>query len=136
MYKIKVFTIGKLKESWLHEGLAEYSKRLTPYMTIEWILAKNDKELTQLLEKVDTFTCLDPQGTLQTSEEFSLLVQENARLNLVIGGSDGIPAPLKARAKKLLSFSRLTFTHQMMRLILLEQLYRAIEISKGTSYHK
>lgn len=141
MHKIKVYTIGKIKESWLEEGIAEYTKRLKPVASFEWILAKNLEQLEHLLESESSFFALDPLGKAFTSESFAkwietTLVQEGSRLSLVIGGSEGLSDQLRKRAKLLFSLSPLTFTHQMTRLILLEQVYRAFEISKGTAYHK
>lgn len=141
MYKVKVYTIGKTKEDWLHEALEEYEGRLKSSLALEWILAKNDEQLKQFLEKEATFICLDPQGKSYSSEEFSqflikALEDGHCRLTFVIGGAEGIPAALKAKARSLISLSKMTFTHQITRLILVEQIYRALEISKGTAYHK
>jgi 23S rRNA (pseudouridine1915-N3)-methyltransferase len=141
MYKVKVYTVGKTKEDWLQEALSEYEGRLKSSLSFEWILAKSDEQLKQLIEKETNILCLDPQGKQYSSEEFSVFLlktlQENhSRLSIVIGGSDGIPAAVKARAKYLLSLSKMTFTHQITRLILVEQVYRALEIAKGSAYHK
>ena len=141
MYKIKVYTIGKTKEDWLLSALQEYETRLKSILTFEWILAKNDEQLTQLLEKEAAFICLDPQGKQFSSEEFSryliqLLQNGGSRCNSVIGGAEGIRSQLKTKAKGLISLSKMTFTHQITRLILVEQVYRALEIDKGSAYHK
>jgi len=141
MYQIKIFTIGKTKEAWLEEALEEYMQRLKAVSGIEWILAKDDAQLVKHLEKERSFICLDPKGKSLDSLAFSkellrLLSDGGSRLSFVIGGAEGIPASLKSRAAKLLSLSPLTFTHQLTRLILLEQIYRAFEIDKGSPYHK
>lgn len=141
MFKIKIASIGKTKEAWLKEALDEYSQRLTRAASIEWIFAKNDAQLIDLTNKETDLICLDLQGKAYTSEEFSTflfqqLIARGARLAFVIGGAEGIPQEILSRASHLLSFSRLTFTHQIVRLLLLEQIYRAIEIHKGTGYHK
>jgi 23S rRNA (pseudouridine1915-N3)-methyltransferase len=141
MFKIKVYSVGKTKEDWLKQALEVYEGRLKSTLVFEWILAKNDEQLKQFLEKESTFFCLDPQGKHYSSEEFSrflvkALNENHSRLVLCIGGAEGLPAPIKAKAKQLLSFSRMTFTHQITRLILVEQVYRALEIEKGTGYHK
>ena len=141
MYKVKVYTVGKAKEDWLQEALKEYERRLKPSLLVEWILAKNDEQLKQFLEKETNFFCLDPQGKPFNSAEFSsfllrTLQECHCRLTFVIGGAEGIPATLKAKSRSLISLSSLTFTHQMTRLILIEQIYRALEISKGGAYHK
>lgn len=110
-------------------------------MTIEWILVKDSKELDLLLEKETHFLSLDPQGKSFSSETFSeevqrQLIKGGSRLTFVIGGAEGLSASAKARSALLISLSPLTFTHQLTRLILLEQIYRAFEIAKGTGYHK
>ncbi|MBI2743114.1 MAG: 23S rRNA (pseudouridine(1915)-N(3))-methyltransferase RlmH [Chlamydiales bacterium] len=141
MYRIKIFTIGKNKESWLEEALQEYTHRLKSTCSIEWLLAKDDEGLIRLIEKESGFICLDPKGKLMTSEVFSKwliqsLTDGGSRLSLVIGGAEGLPPQIKRQAKSLISFSPLTFTHQLTRIILLEQVYRAFEINRGSPYHK
>ena len=136
MIKIKIYTVGKTKESWLETALAEYHKRLTGEMTIEWILSK---ELSSIKES--SYICLDPMGKPFTSPEFANFlekesVNQGAKLVFVIGGPEGIPKEIKGKASHLISFSKLTFTHQIARLILLEQLYRSVQIQRGTQYHK
>lgn len=136
MFKVKVLTIGRCKEKWLSEALAEYEKRLTGKLALEWMLAKNNEQLKQwaLLE---SFIALDPKGELLSSERWSeKMMAGGLRLNFVIGGAEGLPKELIQAAKFVWSLSPLTFTHQITRLILVEQLYRAIEIERGSHYHK
>ncbi len=141
MYKIKIYSVGKTKESWLQEVLAEYETRLKATLSIEWILFKTTEQLELALEKHDHFLCLDPEGKQYTSPDFSSslihwLTLFHSRLCFVIGGAEGISPSLKKRAYQLISLSKMTFTHQMTRVVLLEQIYRALEIEKGSSYHK
>jgi 23S rRNA (pseudouridine1915-N3)-methyltransferase len=141
MYKIKIITVGKTKENWLQEGLAEYTQRLKPIAIIEWMLAKNAEKLKQSLKDETNYICLDPKGQSLTSEQLSRflinqLTAQGARLTLAIGDAEGFPSEVTSRASSLLSLSPLTFTHQMTRLILLEQLFRSFEIDRGTAYHK
>jgi 23S rRNA (pseudouridine1915-N3)-methyltransferase len=141
MYKLKIFSIGKTKEAWLKEAIEEYSKRLEPILSIQWILAKDDSQLIALLAKETAYIALDPKGKMFTSEDFSTwLIQsleaQDSRLNLVIGGAEGLPPPVAERALAKISLSKLTFTHQLTRLIMLEQIYRAFEIDRGSKYHK
>jgi 23S rRNA (pseudouridine1915-N3)-methyltransferase len=141
MLKIKVYSIGKTKEEWLQEAVGEYEKRLKATLSFEWILAKSDEQLKQFLEKEENFICLDPKGKQYSSEEFSAFLTKtfrdcNSRLAFVIGGAEGIPPALKSKAKSLISLSKMTFTHQITRLILVEQIYRALEIERGSAYHK
>lgn len=141
MYKIKIYTIGKTKEKWLDAALQEYTKRLSSDLAIEWILCKDKESLDEHVKKMKDFICLDPKGEQLESEEFSIFLQKEfqkygLRLNFVIGGAEGLDASQLTKATHILSLSKLTFTHQITRLILLEQLYRAFQIQKGTHYHK
>lgn len=138
VFKVKVLTHGKAKESWLHEALSLYEKRLKGKMEIEWILLDTTKELEERALKEPSIIALDIQGKTGTSEQFSraLYTEWGSRPIFVIGGAAGLSPKVLQHAKHRLSFSSLTFTHQMVRLILIEQLYRAIEIEEGSSYHK
>jgi len=140
MLKLKIITIGKTKDEWLDMALDEYLKRLKPSLSVEFFLAKTDDQLISLSEKEPLFICLDPKGKKMTSEIFAeylhqKFVEGGARLSIVIGGSDGLPPQLKNH-QHLISFSDLTMTHQLIRLVLIEQIYRAFEIQKGSKYHK
>jgi 23S rRNA (pseudouridine1915-N3)-methyltransferase len=141
MYRIKIFSIGKTKESWLQEAIDEYEKRLRSIMLIEWFFAKNNEQLKAFLAKEHSWVSLSPQAKQYTSEQFSsflykLMEDSGARACFVIGGAEGLPPDILAQSRASLSLSSLTFTHQMTRLILLEQIYRATEIQKGSDYHK
>lgn len=140
MLKIKILSVGKTKEAWLDDALNEYMKRLQPIAAFEMVWAKNDKQLLELVGKEVHFVCLDAAGALMTSELFSSFLHEQlerngSRLTLVIGGAEGLPPTLKKSAE-LISLSPMTLTHQVTRLVLLEQIYRAFEIAKGSRYHK
>ena len=134
MHNIKILTIGKTKEPWLIEALAEYEKRLTPHAKISFELVRSDDALVQKASSEPNPICLDPTGQSHTSESFAALITTHSRHTFVIGGADGLPPPL--RTYPLLSLSPLTFTHQVTRLILYEQIYRAFEINRGSHYHK
>ena len=138
MFKIKVISQGKSKEAWLNEALAEYEKRLLRKMEIEWIFLDNPKDLEKRALKEPFLIALDLQGKQFSSKEFSLALFSNwgTRPSFVIGGPEGLTPNILHHAKHLFCLSSLTFTHQMVRLILIEQLYRALEIEQGTSYHK
>ncbi len=140
MLKLKIISIGKTKEEWLETALDEYIKRLKPIISIEFCLVKTDDQLLSLCEKEPVIICLDPKGKKVTSEQFAEYVEKKfieggTKLSIVIGGSNGLPPILKSHPN-LISFSDLTMTHQLVRLLLLEQVYRAFEILKGTKYHK
>ena len=140
MAKVKIISVGKTKEAWLEMAIDEYRKRLSRDLQIEFLFAKDDGALLRLVEKEKQLFCLDVKGKVLDSEEFSrLLMREleegGAKVAIVIGGAEGLPAEM-AKKHRLVSLSRMTFTHQCTRLILVEQIYRAVQITKGTKYHK
>lgn len=135
--KVKIHTIGRLKEHWLQEALQEYTKRLQGRIDIAWILSKDDPELIKRVEAENAFIALDSRGLALSSEALhKKLLQTGFQLTFVIGGALGLPQHILSRAAWIWSLSLLTFTHQMTRLILLEQLYRVSEIERNGPYHK
>ncbi|MCH9612526.1 MAG: Ribosomal RNA large subunit methyltransferase H [Chlamydiia bacterium] len=141
MIKIRIYSIGKNKEPWLTEALTLYTTRLRGKVQIEFHLFRKDEELNRAIEKEKGIIGLDPKGKMQTSREFSCFLlstieTHHSSLAFVIGGPEGLTEVVKERANHLISFSPMTFTHQMVRLILLEQIYRGFEIDKGSGYHK
>jgi 23S rRNA (pseudouridine1915-N3)-methyltransferase len=141
MVKIRIVSVGKTKESWLEEALSEYVKRLSKKVLFEFVFVKDDEKLLALLDKaLPLCILLDPAGNKMTSEGFSTflesqLEEKGSKVTFVIGGPEGLPKILKKNAT-LISLSEMTFTHQITRLILLEQIYRAFCISSGSPYHK
>jgi len=140
MIKLKILSVGKTKEKWLNDACNEYIKRLTGSIQIESAWAKDDSQLVEWAQKENGYLCLDPAGRLFSSEEFAhFLIQQwekgGSRLTLIIGGAEGLPPSIKEKGTAI-SLSPLTFTHQITRLVLVEQVYRAIEIQKGSQYHK
>ena len=141
MYHIKIFSVGKTKEPWLQEALSEYEKRLKSSFRIEWILAKSSDLLKQLLSKEHSWIALTPKAKQYSSEEwaqflYKTLETSGSRMNFIIGGAEGLSEEILSKSQSTFSLSSLTFTHQITRLILLEQIYRASEIAKGSGYHK
>ncbi len=138
MLKVQIFTIGKHKEAWLKEGLDMYQTRLKGKIDIHFEIFRNLAEMELALKKIPYYITLDPLGDRWTSEELSsyLYTKHEGVLFFVIGGPDGLSSSIVAASQKKLSFSSLTFTHQNIRLMLLEQLYRSYEIFKGSLYHK
>lgn len=155
--KIKIIALGKVKENYLKEGIAEFLKRLTPYANIEIIeinpIEIKDENLTdKILEmegekilahiKPDSFLItLEIEGTNFSSENFAKKLEEliNHGYNeiiFIIGSSCGISKIVSDKADLKLSLSKMTFLHNFVRLILLEQIYRAFKIQKGETYHK
>ncbi len=137
MIKVHIHTIGRSKENWLNEALQEYEKRLQGRIQIKWQIASGDEELIQQTALEPYLIALDIQGSLLSSEALSQkLTKAGSRYSFVIGGADGLNQQILHQAKWRWSLSPLTFTHQMTRLILLEQLYRAYEIDRKSPYHK
>lgn len=139
MLKLTILSIGKTKEKWLEEACGEYFKRLKSSVLITYLWARNDAQLIEWAQKEGHYFCLDPAGSLLSSEEFADFLMHSwekggSKLAIVIGGAEGLPKELKQGP--LISLSRLTFTHQITRLVLIEQIYRALEIQKGSRYHK
>ena len=145
--KIKIVAIGKLKEKFLIDGVNEYLKRLKPFAKIEVCEIAEcktvEEEGQKLLANVlrDSFLIvLDVAGEMLTSEKFA---EKIAALNLhgvsditfIIGGAFGLSDEVRRAAAFRLSFSKMTFTHQMARLILVEQIYRAFKINRNEPYH-
>lgn len=141
MYRIRILTMGKIKERWLSTAINEFIGRLEGKVSVEWKLFKHAEQLeaASLLQK--NLIGLDASGQGFTSEEFSAFLisrfeEGGARLAFVIGGADGLSEAVKNHCMELVSLSEMTFTHQMARLIFLEQVYRAFEIERGSPYNK
>ena len=156
---IKIYCIGKIKEQYLKDGISEYLKRLSPYAKTEIIevmdskvkdnpndfditKAKNEEgERVLKLIKNDYLIGLDLNKKEFTSEEFAEFIEQKfveggSSISFVIGGSYGLSENLKKRCNSSISLSKLTYLHQMTRLILLEQIYRAFKILNNETYHK
>jgi 23S rRNA (pseudouridine1915-N3)-methyltransferase len=155
--QVNIRIVGrKSSESWLEDGVQMYERRLQPSnVDVETIWHKDDAALIRGVEmdyqKNHKVVCLDPQGQSTASEAFAKklydwLEEGGSRLSFVIGGAEGLPSELKdavvtsskscAAPLTVISLSALTFTHQFARLLLMEQIYRATEIRKGSGYHK
>ena len=157
---ISIVTVGKLKEKYLKQGIDEYLKRLSAYAKVEIIEVSDEKapeelsesEMVQVKQKEgerilakisqDTYViALAINGKMQSSEELAetldkLATYGKSKIAFVIGGSLGLSEEVLKRSNELLSFSKMTFPHQLMRLILVEQIYRAYRINRGEPYHK
>ena len=140
MIHIKILSPGKIKEQWLQEAIQEYLKRLTPLAHFELIWPKDEKHFTKFVQEEKDLICLDPRGKMYSSEAFTdyffkEVEKGGSSIAFAIGGAEGFPEGLTA-GRPLLSLSPMTFTHQHVRLLLIEQIFRAFEIRKGTGYHK
>lgn len=157
--KIEIIAIGKIKENYLKEGMAEFTKRLRPYANLEIIecleekmpespsaaekakvLDKEGEKLWQLLKGKPFVIALDLQGKRLSSEGLADFFSAKAlsgqsHVVFFIGGAYGLSEKIRQKADMLLNFSSFTFTHQMIRLLLVEQIYRAFKIISNEKYH-
>lgn len=143
---IKILCIGKIKENFYKDAINEYMKRLTKYhkVIIEELPDSNkNTEGELLLRKInrkDYNIVLDIEGKMLNSLELSNTIEkiflDNSNITFIIGGSDGLTEEVKKLANMSLSFSKMTFPHQLFRVILLEQIYRSFKIMNNETYHK
>ena len=158
--KITLITVGKIKEKYLRDAIAEYTKRLNKYCKLEIIEVADEKTPDQASGTVEEnirtkegerilkyirddmyVITLEIAGKMLSSEEFAekvetLGIQGKSSIAFVIGGSIGLGKEVLKRSDFALSFSKMTFPHQLMRVVLLEQVYRAYRIINGEPYHK
>ena len=156
---IKIICVGKLKENYLKEAISEYSKRLSKYCnlriieisdeklpnkindnTIEEVKNKEGLKILENIKKDSYVFPLDLHGKQFTSEEFSekienITVRGFSTITFIIGGTLGISAEVLNKANEMICFSKMTFPHQLIRVFLLEQLFRAFKISNNETYH-
>ena len=162
MMNIKIICVGRIKESYFIDSIKEYVKRLSKFCKLEImqvmdqklpnslttgsILTVKDKEGHHILDKLEHIKgnkfviCLDEKGTEYTSEKLAnhidiIATSGSSTIVFIIGGTLGLSEIVKVKADELLSFSKLTFPHQMVRLFLTEQLFRAFKILGGENYH-
>ena len=158
--KIRIYAIGKIKDAYLKMGIEEYLKKIKPYTDIEIIEVKDESisenphdseikkaidiegsRIIKLLKNNEYLIGLDLNKKEYTSPDFAKYINNKLELNganisFVIGGSYGLSEELKNRCNDSISLSKMTFLHQMTRLILLEQIYRAFKINRNETYHK
>ena len=140
MLNVKIVCVGTLREQFLRDAVKEYEKRLQAYCKLSTVELKDESRLAGAIEGKSYKIALCVEGKQISSEELATLVDKasisgQGNLTLVIGGADGIPESVKAMCDYRLSFSKMTFPHQLMRVILLEQIYRALNILGGGHYH-
>lgn len=157
--KITIACVGKIKEKYLTAGIDEFTKRLTPFCKLETVaineekmpddpapaekeqvLAKETNRLLAIIPENSYVILLDVVGKQLSSPELAckidnLALSGHSHITFVIGGAFGYTDALRKRADFALSFSKMTFTHQMIRLLLVEQIYRAFKISNNQKYH-
>jgi 23S rRNA (pseudouridine1915-N3)-methyltransferase len=137
--KIRVVAVGKLKEAHYRDAVDEYLGRLRHYATIEEVEVKDDAALRKAIPPRAHVVAMTIDGKARSSEELAARLEELAgrvtEVCFVIGGADGIPADVVKAAQEKLSLSRMTLPHRLARLVLVEQIYRAMTIRKGEPYH-
>ena len=150
---IKIICVGKLKENYLKEAVLEYTKRLGKYTKINIIelndvsnndinniLKKEEEEILKNLDSKDYIIALDIDGqnidSMELAKKISNTFINYSNITFVIGGSYGLSDKIKKMANYRLSFSKLTFPHQLFRVMLLEQIYRSFKINNNEEYHK
>lgn len=150
---IKIICVGKIKESFYREAIIEYQKRLSKYTKLEVIelpdvttsnIEENIRKEAIMIQKYigprDYVITLEIEGTQVSSEKFAQKIdsiyQTNSTITFIIGGSYGLSQNIKQMSNWSLSFSKMTFPHQLFRIVLLEQIYRAYKINHHESYHK
>lgn len=160
MIKVNIIAVGKLKEKYLKDACAEYTKRLGAYSKIniieineercgdnpssneiEQVKQKEGERIIAKIPKGSYVITMCIEGQQMSSEEFSKKLEEisicgHSEVTFIIGGSFGLSDEVKATSKLRLSFGKLTLPHQLMRVVLLEQIYRAFSISNNSKYHK
>ena len=158
--KITILTVGKIKEKYLKDAIAEYAKRLSRYCKLQIVEVEDEKtpdgasaamedqikekeaaRLSKCLDEEAFLITLEIQGKMLDSESFSKTMEQiclrgKNHIQFVIGGSSGLHTSITERSDLALSFSKMTFPHQLMRVILLEQVYRSFRIQNNEPYHK
>ena len=150
---IKIITVGSIKEKYLKDAIEEYQKRLKKYTDLEIVEIKDEgllpakqamekeaEKINKHINEKEYIITLEIEGKELTSEELSKKIEDimiiNSNITFIIGGSYGIDKSIKDKAKYHLSFPKMTFPHQLFRVLLLEQIYRAFKIMNNESYHK
>jgi len=150
---IKIICVGKIKEKYFRDAVDEYVKRLSKYTKIsiievndidnpnvDIILSKEKEAIEKHISDRDYVITLEIEGSMLSSVEFSKKIDSifntNSNITFVIGGSYGLHSDIKDRSNYKLSFSKMTFPHQLFRVNLLEQIYRAFKINNNETYHK
>ena len=150
---IKIICIGKIKESFIQEAIKEYEKRISKYQDLKIIelddiglddkkvvLKKEEDKILKVLNTKDFIITLEIEGHELSSLDFSKKIEDtfliNSNITFIIGGSYGLSDTIKNLSNYKLSFSKMTFPHQLFRVILLEQIYRSFKIINNEEYHK
>ena len=134
--RLSIIAIGKIKKNWIKEGVKKYAERMPELSIHEYKTFDIQNLRNQYSTKI--IITLSEEGKIYNSYDFaSLLINfKNQRIAFLVGGADGISSEIKSQSNLILSLSRLTFPHELARLILIEQIYRAVSISQNSPYHR
>ena len=149
---IRIICIGKIKEKFFSQAILEYQKRISKYTKLEIVelpdfnldekstIKKESESILKVLPEKSYVICLDIDGkelnSVELSEKIDNIMLTNPDITFIIGGSYGLASEIKEISNYRLSFSKMTFPHQLFRVILLEQIYRSFKIMKNETYHK
>jgi 23S rRNA (pseudouridine1915-N3)-methyltransferase len=138
---INIIAVGKIREKYISLGIDEFMKRLAPYSQVKVVEVDSEDKILSRIKGNPYIIVLEISGKSMSSEEFAEKLREISlsgvnEVVFIIGGAEGLTQEVKNAADLLLSFSKMTFPHQLMRLILLEQIYRAFRILNREPYHK
>ncbi len=139
---IEIHAVGKLKEKFFQEAEAMYCQRLAPYHRLSILEHKTDKEIAHAMATRSHVLALDEKGGNITTIEFAKLLADHAMfaggapLTFAIGGADGHKPEVRKASRTLISFGKMTIAHRLVRIVLLEQIYRASRINRGEPYHR
>jgi 23S rRNA (pseudouridine1915-N3)-methyltransferase len=146
--KIRILWVGKTKEPFVREGMEKYLSRLRPFVEVAIVQIKETKEKggrgvdrgveeegQRIMRQSASYILLDEKGRELTSQGLASLLEGRAEVDFVLGGPYGVSEAVRGRAAETIALSRMTLTHEMARLLLLEQLYRAMTILGGGRYH-
>lgn len=153
MIKVNIIAVGSIKENFYTEAISEYSKRMSRYAQVNIIEVQEDAQEKSISKKIDKESekldkalkgyviLLDRQGELLSSEKLAETLDKCqtdgvSEISFVIGGSNGVSEALKQKSNKVISFGKITFPHQLFRVVLMEQIYRAFTINNNLPYHK
>ncbi len=145
MRRIRIFWIGKSKEGFIKEALDKYTRLIKRFLQLEIVTIKDEKgsdvdrilkrEEERVFKTVNEYVLLSEKGRLMNSVEFSDYLFAHEEISFLLGSVYGVSEEVYRKAKDVLSLSPMTFTHELARVLLLEQIYRAITIKKGMRYH-
>ena len=143
--RVRILWTGKTRENYAAEGISKYLKLLRPLAAVEIVQIREQKsgsvddrlrkEGERILKQSSSYILMDERGRGLSSVEFAGALKDRAQVDFVLGGPYGVSGEVRSAASDTISLSRMTFTHEMSRVLLLEQLYRAVNIMRGGGYH-